>query len=166
MLIGVPGSGKSTWLQNKDFTKDERATCILSTDNYIEDAAKVLGKTYNEVFEETIADATADLNAQLSWAVKNSMNIVWDQTNINKKTRAKKLAMIPSNDYEKIAVFFETPDEEEHQRRLNSCGREGKSIPEHVMRNMIKGLERPEKSEGFDRIVFIPNNEDGVIFLD
>ena len=46
MLIGVPGSGKSTWVENQDWAKN----CVyVSTDQYVEAYAKGLGKTYNEV---------------------------------------------------------------------------------------------------------------------
>jgi gluconate kinase len=56
--------------------------------------------------------------------------------------------MLP--DYEHIAVVFRTPEAEELARRL--AGREGKSIPDHVMRSMIAGWDEPTEEEGYAEI--------------
>jgi predicted kinase len=51
MLIGVPGSGKSTWIGAQDWARD----CVLvSTDKLIDIEAGRQGKTYNEVFKDYI----------------------------------------------------------------------------------------------------------------
>lgn len=150
MLIGVPGSGKSTWANKADFGGGN--TCIVSTDDIIAHKAKEQGKTYNEVFKDSIKDAEKLMYKHVMWSVERGENIVWDQTNLTKKSRAKKLIMIPDH-YEKIAVFFETPDDEELDKRLNN--REGKTIPEHVMDAMIEMIEYPEIDEGFDRVIYV-----------
>ena len=54
MLIGVPGSGKSTWINNQDWSKD---CALISTDKLIEIEATRLGKTYNDVFKNYIKKA-------------------------------------------------------------------------------------------------------------
>jgi len=56
--------------------------------------------------------------------------------------------MLP--DYEHIAVVFQTPDEEEHQRRLKT--RPGKVIPEAVLWDMVWNFEMPTYEEGFSEI--------------
>ena len=76
--------------------------------------------------------------------------MIWDQTNVSKKSRAPKLAMVPDH-YEKIAVVFATPDDEELQRRLGS--RPGKSIPAHIVMGMASSLQQPTYDEGFDDII-------------
>ena len=147
MLIGVPGSGKSTWLagQSLDWTN----TRVISTDNVIERKAQEQGKTYSEVFQKEIKGATHQMNRELKQAIKDGANIVWDQTNLTKKGRAGKLAEIPEN-YRKVAVFFATPDDDELKRRLAS--RPGKTIPANVVLAMKSQLERPGKDEGFDEV--------------
>ena len=59
-LIGVPGSGKSTWVQNQTWASD---CVIVSTDNLVEQYAQSLGKTYNEVFKSYMPTAV-ELMAQ------------------------------------------------------------------------------------------------------
>ena len=48
ILIGLPGSGKSTWIRNNQ-TKDDFV--VISSDDEIEKYAKSQSKTYSEVFE-------------------------------------------------------------------------------------------------------------------
>jgi len=148
MLIGIPGSGKSTWLAKQAF--DWTKTRIISTDNIIERRAREQGKTYSEVFQKEIKGATHQMNRDLKQAIASGDDVVWDQTNLTKKSRASKLSEIPDS-YRKIAVFFSTPDDAELKRRLAS--RPGKTIPANVVLGMRSQLERPSKAEGFDEIV-------------
>jgi predicted kinase len=148
MLIGVPGSGKSTWIKSQNF--DPSTTVVASTDNEIERVAAAAGKTYSDVFTDTIKGATAIVTQNVVDAVRNGKDIVWDQTNTGVKARKQKLDMIPKS-YKKVAVVFPTPGAVELGRRL--AGRVGKNIPDHVMRTMISGLQPPTAAEGFDKIV-------------
>lgn len=92
------------------------------------------------------------MNEDLRKAVLNRQNIYWDQTNLTAKTRASKLALVPLT-YEKTAVFFPTPNDEELKQRL--AGRPGKTIPANVVLGMKSQLEIPTETEGFDRVVVI-----------
>lgn len=148
MLIGVPGSGKSTFLAKQDLTN----AVVLSTDNYIEHFAKLNNKTYSEIFKSVIGEATRLMHEDLRKAILDQKDIYWDQTNLNAKTRAGKLAQIPMV-YEKVAVFFPTPGDEELARRL--AGRPGKTIPANVVLGMKSQLEKPTEAEGFDRVVTV-----------
>lgn len=127
-------------------------TVIASTDQYIEEFAKSSGKTYNEVFKECIAEAEKFMRNDVQNAIAAGHDIVWDQTNVSKVSRNKKLRMIPDH-YEKIAVVFPVPDEDELQRRLAS--RPGKTIPSHVMSSMIANYQMPTLEEGFTEIIHL-----------
>lgn len=150
MMVGIPAAGKSTWIANQGF--DWNNTVIISTDNIIEQRAKEQNKTYSEVFQSEIKEATAEMNRLLHLAVTNNLNIIWDQTNLSSKARANKLAKIPKT-YKKIAVFFPTPSPEILQRNLNS--RPGKIIPDHIMKSMSQQLEYPTAKEGFDQVISV-----------
>lgn len=151
MLIGVPGSGKSTWVTDL-LLKSDTALRVLSTDEYIQYHADIVGKTYDEVFTDMIRPAEKHMYAQLALAIKNNDDIIWDQTNLSFKIRSKKLKRIPTY-YRRVAVVFETPEPEEHARRLNS--RPGKSIPPAMIAGMIKAMEPPIAVEGWDSIITI-----------
>jgi len=144
MLIGVPASGKSTWIASQDWAKD----CVLvSTDKLIDIEAGRQGKTYNQVFKDYIDTATKMMNDDVREAVAAGKDIIWDQTNTGRNSRKAKLAMAPG--YYKIAVVFATPEDEEWKRRLAS--RPGKHIPEAVLKAMTQGLQIPIEGE-FDEV--------------
>ena len=145
MLIGVPASGKSTWLKMMKLN-----AVIASTDDYIESFAEAEGKTYDEVFASSIKKATAFMYNKVAYAVKDSASIIWDQTNLTRASRVKKLKLIPDS-YEKIAIVFPTPEVAEWKRRLES--RPNKTIPNHVLQGMMKSIELPSIEEGFDEII-------------
>jgi len=147
VLVGVPASGKTTWINNQTWIDD----CVLvSTDEFVEDYAKQCGLTYSEVFDDYMPTAVELMLDKVVWARDNGKDIIWDQTSCSIATRAKKIRMLP--DYHKIAVIFKTPATIELQRRLAS--RPGKNVPWSVVSDMASKLELepPTKDEGFDEI--------------
>jgi predicted kinase len=144
-LIGVPGAGKSTWIKNQDWAL---GLTIVSTDAFVEDYARVQGKTYNEVFKDYMPEAVKLMAEQVVFARKHGHTVIWDQTSTTVKSRKKKFNMLP--DYEHIAVVFKTPDRDELDVRLS--GRPGKHIPKKVVDQMIDGFEMPTEEEGFTEI--------------
>lgn len=149
VLVGVPGSGKSTWILNRG--PWPKTTTIVSTDAYVERFARRMGKTYSEVFKEVMPLAVRLMERKVVRARQASRDIVWDQTSTTPATRRKKLRMLP--DYHRIAVVLPIPEREELLRRLNS--RPGKTIPMEVVDDMIKKYEQPLLSEGFDELWFV-----------
>ena len=147
VLVGVPASGKSTWVKNQEWARD---IPVVSTDKFVEEYAASVGKTYSEVFDEYMPIAVRLMANQALICQSNNKDIIWDQTSCSIETRAKKIRMLP--DYYKIAVVFKTPEPEELARRLAS--REGKVIPAHVSESMAEQLrnEPPTEAEGFDEI--------------
>lgn len=150
MLVGLPGTGKSTWVNQSGYY-DFTGWFVLSTDNYIESVAVGSGKTYNEVFQASIKDAEKNLNEGLEYAIDNNMNIVWDQTNLSIATRAKKLRKIPKH-YKKIARVFALPVD--HDQWLNSIDRRGKIILPHIIDTMRALYQEPTTTEGFEEVIF------------
>ena len=145
MLVGVPGSGKSTWVNNQSWA----SKCVyLSSDKFIEDYATSVNKTYNEVFGEYVKTATDLLTKRAITTNVAETDAIWDQTNMSIKSRASKLKLFPC--YKKIAVVFRTPDDDELARRLAS--RPGKHISDAVIKSMINNFQMPTLEEGFDDI--------------
>ena len=147
MLIGLPGSGKSTWT-NKLFETESLDAIVLSTDHYVQAWADDEGSTYDEVFDKAIRSATSQLGVWVRHCKKFNISAVWDQTNLTAKSRAKKLQQLPN--HRKVAVVFQADTETLQQRRAN---RPGKTIPQHVL-NYMK-LEMPSLDEGFDEIILV-----------
>jgi len=144
-LIGVPGSGKSTWIRDQVWAL---GLTVVSTDSFVEDYARAQGKTYSEVFDEYMPQAVDLMAKQVVFAREHGHTVIWDQTSTTVKSRRRKFNMLP--DYEHIAVVFKTPQADELALRLAS--RPGKNIPDHVMRSMIDHFEMPDEEEGFKEI--------------
>lgn len=145
MLIGIPASGKSTWVYNQEWAKD----CILvSTDRYVQLYARWCGKTYTEIFEEYMPKAVELMTQEILYAKGLGVDIIWDQTSTTIASRAKKFRML--SEYYTIGVVFPIPEREELDRRLST--RPGKIVPPDVIDNMINGWEEPEMEEGFNEI--------------
>jgi predicted kinase len=144
-LVGVPGSGKSTWVSNQEWARD---CVVVSTDDFVEEYAKEQGKTYSEVFTDYMPTAVKLMADKVVQAREAGKDIIWDQTSTTVKSRVRKFNMLP--DYEHIAVVFRTPEHKELIRRLWS--RPGKEIPEHVIASMIASWEEPTTEEGFTSI--------------
>ena len=144
-LIGVPGSGKTTWIKNQDWAL---GLTVVSTDLWVEIYAKEQGKTYSEVFTDYMPTAVDLMAEQVVSAREHGHTVIWDQTSTTVASRAKKFRMLP--DYEHIAVVFRTPNRDELDVRLS--GRAGKHIPKNVVDNMIDSWEEPTLEEGFQEI--------------
>jgi predicted kinase len=149
-LVGVPGSGKSTWTRNQIWAL---GLTIVSTDAFVEDHARAQGKTYSEVFADYMPTAVDLMSKVVVHAREHGHDIVWDQTSTTVASRAKKFRMLPN--YEHIAVVFRTPEHTELMRRLMS--RPGKEIPDHVIASMIASWEEPTQEEGFAEIWMAQN---------
>lgn len=151
MMSGIPTSGKSTYVQNGiDYSEfSNEGYTYLSTDNYIQKKAEKEGKTYDEIFDYTIKEATEEMYKLLDFAIQSKMNIVWDQTNLTPKSRRKKLNKIPE-DYEKVAVYRKIPLE---TAMIRNQERPGRTIPPTVLRDMYKVFQPPSLDEGFDKVI-------------
>jgi len=147
MLIGVPCSGKSSWHCDQEWLQH---AAYISTDIYVEEYAKNMGKTYSEVFQEVMPKCVEYMTGDVIHARDAGQDIVWDQTSTTIASRAKKFRMLP--DYEHIAVVFQTPSRDELDVRLS--GRPGKHIPKKVINDMIQNWEEPTLEEGFKEIWF------------
>lgn len=145
MMVGLPGSGKSTWV-NRFMEHTPGLYVVVSSDNYIEKKAAEEGKTYSEVWEKYCKEAERVCIEQIKFAIEANASVIWDQTNLTKKARAKRLNMFPKH-YGKYFSYHVAPEPEELERRLAS--RPGKIIPKHVLDKMTEMLEVPTIDEGF-----------------
>lgn len=150
MLVGLPGTGKSTYCQEN---KHLIGNCtIVSSDDIMMDIAYKYGFTYNQLFDDVTYSFCEKMMYRIAkLAIERGDNIIWDQTNLTVKSRAKKLDMIPSS-YKKICIDFPIPDDWE--KRLD---RPGKIIPKNVLDMMKKTYDTPSLSEGFDSVVTARN---------
>lgn len=154
VMVGLPGLGKSTLIEGM-YKPD---TFIYSTDALLEEWAAEDGKTYNEVFNDLIGEATGAMNHALEVAIRERLDIIWDQTNLGVGKRRKIINRMKQAGYQVRCNCIMPPtvsgwnDQKEWMNRL--LNRPGKTIPQNILTNMIESFTVPSVDEGFDMITF------------
>lgn len=139
MLVGLPGSGKSTIAKSLALEKD---TKIFSSDELRKELwgnENTQGDN-NELFNE--------LHNRIIKSLKSNENCVYDATNINSKKRTQFLNTIKDIDCKKICIIVAT-DINVCLQRNNS--RERKA-PYEVIKKMYTSFQTPQYREGWDNI--------------
>lgn len=150
VLVGVPGSGKSTL--RADLVRDPRFADLvsLSTDDWLEAQAAEIGISYSEIWRALSKQAQRVLRATLTEALAEKRSIVWDQTNLTTKKRRGILNRIPKESgYRGIAIYFEIDDA---QLRRNLAARPDRPLHLGIIRHMLRLYVRPSVEEGFDAV--------------
>jgi len=156
ILVGMPASGKSTWIRDNSSIGDlpgNEPYYMASTDDTIETVSRLYDMTYDQGFKNLIAFAESVMWNDLRQAAEEGIKIYIDRTNLTVRSRKKFIDFLRQYGYTFEAIVFPTPDETEWRRRLDS--RRGKTIPENVLKGMRDGYEVPTLSEGFDKITCI-----------
>ena len=148
LMCGIPGSGKSTWIQEqmKIFpgvwcSRDNVRFSMVSEDE------EYFSKE-DEVFRAWISEI------QRAMKDESIRNIYIDATHVNEKSRDKVLNKLSLKDIDLCAVNFMTPIEE--CLRRNDL-REGRArVPRSVIRNMYASFNPAtimEKNRRFTEII-------------
>lgn len=151
MLVGIPYSGKSTYIKKLKESGECADDVIISTDKFIEAYGREQNLPYSIVFEEYIGEATDMMWKEIHESIKQGKNIIWDQTNLTVKSRKQKLDKIDVSDYRKAAIYFELPSDEVIAERMTK--RFDKVVHWGHVNRMKSQYQVPTKDEGFDIII-------------
>ena len=142
MVIGAPGCGKSTYIQNhlKEneivISRDKiRFSLLKDTDEYFSKEKEV----YNEFIK------------QINTAIADNKDFYVDQTSLNAAARNKLFSRLTKKPNEIIGIYFTTPLDTILQRNAQRTGRA--LVPEDAVVNMFNSLTRPTLDEGFTEIL-------------
>ena len=143
VMVGVPGSGKSTYAKNHFENNAE----ILSSDAL---RKELFGDENNQknndiLFSELYSRARNFLN--------NNKNVVIDATNINVFERKRMLKNFEDLNVEKIAVVIQTSIE----KCLKQNAQRERRVDDSVIEMFFKNFEMPTTAEGFNKIEIIEN---------
>jgi len=144
ILVGLPGTGKSTYTMRNIVKNDEYA----SSDNIIEVIAEQHFMTYDQAFSDLIGFAEKVFWEELNYAAANDRSIWVDRTNLSVKSRKRVIDVFKNKGFIFEAIVFPIPVDWE--ARL--AGRVGKTIPPHVLQDMKQRFQFPTMGEGFGKI--------------
>lgn len=140
VLVGLPGSGKSTWA-------DENAGkgVIISTD-------QIRGEINGDPADQSNGNEVWRLafNRTRYW-LHLGYNVIFDATNCGRANRRNVLHELKDHAREVYAIFFNTSKAECKRR---NAARE-RVVPDEVIERMAERLSVPTKEEGFDRVFII-----------
>lgn len=147
MLVGFPGSGKTTYRGKSDIKN------VVSFDDIV--MTKCPGMTYNEAFDMVNKkEVDKEVNAKITQFVDSSTSFLIDMTNLNEKVRLEKFRRV-GNEYFKLVTVF-LPGYSTLLKRIGS--RPGKKIPEVTLKHMFANFQMPfPVSTDYHKVQYVIN---------
>lgn len=145
MLIGLPGSGKSTWAQQ--FQQASGAIAVISTDQI---RAELFG---HEATQGPWPRVWSQVTQELQWVVSQAQQqtvpgAIYDATNAQRKVRRRVIQTALAMGFTRLlAVWVDVPLEECLKRNQTRS----RQVPSEVIRAMHRQLSGapPHPDEGF-----------------
>jgi predicted kinase len=144
LLVGVPGSGKSTYARTE--LADKWRVCLddlrfmLSRDPYAPSLQPV-----------ALALEEAALRALLGGVDGRRQDVVVDATNITRSRRQRYLRLAASFDVPVVAVFVQC----DLQVAMARNRARPQPVPDEVVERMYRSLQPPDLSEGFEDVIYV-----------
>ena len=150
LMMGAPGSGKSTYVKNilkyGDIyvSRDEiRYSLLTEEDDYFAKENEVI-----KLFIQTIDEALANEDYQ--------GNVYADATHLSPKGRAQVLNQLKNKDKVSV-IYLDIPLNIILKRNAQ---REGRAfVPENVVCRMYNSIILPTKEEGIEKLIIIDENQ-------
>lgn len=141
VIVGVPGSGKTTYCKNYIEYKNNRRTIHISSD-------KIRKEILNDENDQTNNNKVFEVMHQRTLeALENGYDVLYDATNITRKDRLSILNKCPSYVIKEAIVCW-APIGMCIERDINR----DRTVGKDVIDRMLKRFQAPYFDEGFDRI--------------
>jgi predicted kinase len=141
VLVGLPGSGKSTYARG-----ELQGVARVSLDDL---RMMMSGVAYDARYEPLVAEAAAaTLEALLRRACEWGCDLVFDATNVTREHRQRAVQAARRHGVEPCCVFLDLPLEvalTRNQQREHV-------VPEEIVRRFHERLEPPTADEGFAEV--------------
>ena len=150
LMVGVPGSGKSTYAKNilKDgdiyISRDEiRYSLLTEEDDYFAKENEVI-KTFIDNIDKSLVNE------------EYCGDVYADATHLSPKSRAQVLNQLKNKDKVSV-IYLDIPLNIILERNAQRKGRA--LVPENVVRRMYNSIILPTKAEGIEELIIIDENQ-------
>ena len=139
LLVGAPGSGKTTW--GKHYVESHPDFVRFCPDEFREKFGT------GEDDQSVSGMAFAATKSAMKNALDGGKSVLIDATNMYKKARKDFINIAKEQKVPVLAVVFETTKDTLLERNKNRGKAGGRNVPEHVIDNMLAKYQRPEIGE-------------------
>ncbi|KAJ7382761.1 hypothetical protein OS493_033047 [Desmophyllum pertusum] len=158
MMVGLPGSGKTTWVSTKVSENADKKYNVLGT-NSIMEKMKILGVARKRDvggYSKLMDKAAKCLHRLFELAPSKKRNYILDQTNVYLSAQKKKIR--PFEGFSRKAIVC-IPSQEELKKRTEDRKKEGIELPENAVSDMKMSFTLPKVGEFFEEVVYADEPE-------
>ena len=146
ITVGLPGSGKSTYVKN--FIKDKDIE-YLSSDSL----RAVYGKSEED---QTVTPLVfGHIKRKVDEFLKDGKNVLVDATSVNRKERSDYINTAKKYGAKVVAIVFKMDRQGLIDRNKKRGEEGGRVVPDWVIDKMLAKFEEPSYSEGIDVMIYV-----------
>lgn len=159
LLVGPPGSGKSTWVEDNYKSKTDilisRDICVLEV------GCRYAKKTYDSAYEhmqdnKVVKQEVDELEKSMEHLAKTTQNknVIIDNPNLKRVSRKEWIEELQKTHFVKVVLFL-SPFETLISRNSNRSAKDNKTITYDELISKLKTFSFPLFSEGIDQTLEI-----------
>ena len=146
ITVGLPGSGKSTYVKN--FIKDKEIE-YLSSDSL----RAVYGKSEED---QTVTPLVfGHIKRKVDEFLKDGKNVLVDATSVNRKERSDYIKTAKKYGSKVVAIVFKMDRQGLIDRNKKRGEEGGRVVPDWVIDKMLAKFEEPSYDEGIDVMIYV-----------